>query len=118
MNSGGNIDATYKAAYPFKYDPYVQADFENGGMNNPGGLDKTQALLKEILEERYVTFFCQMLGFNDVRRTRKESVGIKLLPAIGDKLPERFFYDQEEINGNKNIPGQLPGLFDPTPVNK
>jgi hypothetical protein len=118
MNSGGYIDPTYVAAFPLKYEPYVEADFENGGMKNLGGLDETQALLKEVLEERYVTFFCQMLGFNDVRRTRKESVGVQLTPTIGDKLPERFLYDQEEITSNANIPNPQPGLFDPTPVNK
>jgi starch-binding outer membrane protein, SusD/RagB family len=118
MNSGGYIDPSYIAAYPLKYEPYVEADFENGGMKNPGGIDKTQALLKEILEERYVTFFCQMLGFNDVRRTRKESVGIQLTPAIGTRLPERLLYDQGEITGNANIPSPLPGMFDPTPVNQ
>ena len=118
MNSGGYIDATYVAAFPLKYEPYDDADFESGGMKNPGGLEKTQALLKEIMEERYVTFFCQMLGFNDVRRTRKESTGIQLIPAIGDKLTERFLYDQTEIVANKNIPSPVPGLFDPTPVNQ
>jgi len=118
MNSGGYVHPTYTAAFPFKYEPYIDSDFEVGGMNNPSGLDKTQALLKEILEERYVTFFCQMLGFNDLRRTRNESIGVKPPPAAGDKLPERFLYDLQEQTANLNAPDPLPGLFDPTPVNR
>ncbi len=118
MNSGGYIHSTYTTAFPVKYDPYIDADFENNGMNNPEGIDKSQALLKEILEERYVTFFCQFLGFNDIRRTRKEAVGIHLTPSIGDKLPERILYDEAEITANINAPSPLPGIFDPTPVNK
>lgn len=118
MNSGGYIDPTYVAVFPVKYEPYIENDFASGGMNNHDGVDKTQALLREVLEERYVSFFCQILGFNDVRRTRKESIGIPLVPAIGTKLPERFLYDESEISGNSNIPHPLPGLFDPTPVNK
>ncbi len=118
MNSGGYIDPTYRSAFPFRYDAYTGSDFEAGGINNPDNLDKTRALLEEILEERYVTFFCQLVGFNDVRRTRKEGVGVRLTPAIGNRLPERFFYGQNEINSNSNVPDPLPDLFEPTQVNK
>ncbi|GAB3276610.1 hypothetical protein GCM10027347_50250 [Larkinella harenae] len=118
MNSGGYIDPSYRAKYAFNYTAYTESDFAPGGMANPGQLDKTRALLEEILEERYVTFFCQLVGFNDVRRTRKEGIGIKLTPATGNRLPERFFYGQNEINSNANAPNPLPGLFEPTQVNK
>ncbi|MBL7734993.1 MAG: SusD/RagB family nutrient-binding outer membrane lipoprotein [Chitinophagaceae bacterium] len=118
MNAGGYIDPTYVEAFPVKYEPYTEADFEQAGMKNPGGLDKQQALLKEVLEERYVSFFCQILGFNDIRRTQKDAVGVRLSPATGAKLPGRLLYDQAEISGNSNVPNPLPGLFDPTPVNK
>lgn len=118
MNSGGYIDQTYRSRYALKYEAYAEADFVPGGMNNPGALDKTKALLEEILEERYVTFFARLIGFNDIRRTRKEGIGIKLTPSTGSRLPERFFYGQNEINSNANTPNPLPDLFEPTPVNK
>ncbi|MFD1141201.1 SusD/RagB family nutrient-binding outer membrane lipoprotein [Larkinella insperata] len=118
MNSGGYIDPTYRSKYALRYDAYTEPDFAPGGINNPGQLDKIRALLEEILEERYVTFFCQLIGFNDVRRTRKEGVGIPLTPSIGNRLPERFFYGQNEINSNANAPNPLPDLFEPTRVNQ
>lgn len=118
MNAGGYIDPTYRTRYALKYEPYAEADFAAGGMNNPGTLDKTRALLEEILEERYVTFYVRLIGFNDVRRTRKEGIGVKLTPATGNRLPERFFYGQNEINSNANVPNPLPDLFEPTQVNK
>lgn len=117
MNSGGYIHPTYATTHILLYAPYDAADFEHGGVENPDGIDNTQALLREILEERYVTFFCQFIGFNDVRRTRKESVGIQLTPSIGDKLPERMLYDEAEITANPNAPDPLPGIFEVTAMN-
>ena len=75
-------------------------------------------MLFRSLEERYVTFFGQIEGFNDVRRTRKEEVGIKLQPNTGSLLPERFLYPQSEIDSNPNTPSPLPGFFEPTEVNQ
>ena len=74
-----------------KYNPYIQSDFESGGIENLDNLTKEDALLREILEERYITFYGQIEGFNDVRRTRKELHGIKLMPNSGDKLPGDFY---------------------------
>lgn len=118
MNTGGYINETYTDAYPTTYAAYTEADFEAGGIENPLNVPVEQAFLQEVLEERWVTFFTQIIGFNDVRRTRNEPAGVKLTPSTGDKLPERFFYSIEEINSNPNIPTPLPGMFDPTPVNK
>ena len=88
------------------------------GFKNLNSVSKEDALLIEILEERYVTFFGQIEGFNDVRRTRKEDVGIKLQPNTGSLLPERFLYPQSEIDSNPNTPSPLPGFFEPTEVNQ
>ena len=118
LDEGGYLDATYQAAgFPYAYLPYEAADFEAGGLANESGLPTDQALLQEILEERYVTFFGQLLGFNDIRRTRKEAVGIKIQPNTGNQLPERFIYGQEEINSNTSVPNPVPDIFVPTPVN-
>lgn len=112
LNSGGYLHATYKVAGTYRYDPYVTADFAPGGMENTDGLTAENALFREILEERYVSFYGQHIGWNDERRTRKESVGIKLKPNIGSQLPGRFIYSQNELNSNANSPSPAPSLFD------
>ena len=101
-----------------QYDIYVTADFQAGGMENPDGLSTDDALLREILEERYVTLFGQIEGFSDTRRTIGESsVRVPVAPNSGTELPERFIYPQSEIDRNSSTPDPLPGLFEPTAVN-
>ena len=102
-----------------QYDVYVAADFDNGGIENTTGLSNTDALLREILEERYVTFFAQTEGFNDTRRTLGESlvrVPVPVVPKV--ELPQRFIYPQSEIDRNVNVPNPLPGFFEATAVNQ
>lgn len=118
LNTGGDLDATYKTGtYKYKYEPYVDADFAAGGIVNKDGITADQALLREILMERYVTFNGQILGFNDLRRTRKETVGVKLTPSAGTVLPERMIYSEAEVNSNTSAPKPVPGVFVTTPVN-
>lgn len=118
MNSGGyltNADPTQVL-----YAPYDGADFLSGGMENPDNLAQDAALLREIIEERYVTFFGQIEGFNDTRRTPtvyQPSVLVPVPPNTGDRLPQRFLYPQSELDRNANTPDPIPTLFDPTPVN-
>lgn len=100
-----------------QYDAYDAADFDNGGMENADGISSDDALLREILEERYVTFFGQVEGFNDLRRTMQESVRVPVQPNTGSALPERFLYPQTELDRNPNTPTPIPGFFDPTDVN-
>ena len=118
LNTGGYLDPTYKAAGNFRYEPYAASDFAINGLLNKPGIAPEQALLKEILLERYVTFFGQKLGFNDLRRTQKETAGVKIPINIGDKLPQRFIYSVEEINANSNAPFPIPGIFKVTQVNE
>jgi starch-binding outer membrane protein, SusD/RagB family len=114
MSGGGYIGVGYTDFYGYQYDAYVDADFEAGGMEN-FGLSKNAALLKEILEERYVTLVGQIEQYNDVRRT-KNAIG--LVPTQGSAIPQRFFYPQSEINTNSNTPKQVAAdLFKPTDVN-
>ncbi|MCB0641944.1 MAG: SusD/RagB family nutrient-binding outer membrane lipoprotein, partial [Phaeodactylibacter sp.] len=88
-----------------QYDAYEVADFENGGIENTDGLSAADALLREILEERYVTFFGQIEGFNDTRRTLNEAnVRVPVEPNVGSQLPQRFLYPTTEIDRNQNIP--------------
>ncbi len=82
-------------------------------------LTPDQALLREILEERYVSFFGQIEGFNDMRRTQNETlVRVPVLPNTGAQLPQRFLYPQSEIDRNTSTPGPIPGIFVRTPVNQ
>lgn len=102
-----------------QYDDYVTADFDNGGIENIDGLASGDALLREILEERYITLFSQIEVFNDTRRTENETlVRVPISPNTGDNLPQRFIYAQSEIDRNSNTPDPLPKLFDKTEVNQ
>jgi len=112
LNGGGYIDPTYQEAFTLAYEPFVAADFENGGIENADGLSANDALLREIVEERYVSFYGQTIAWNDERRTRGTVVGLPLTPNIGNQLPWRFVYSQNEINGNPdNVPNPVPGPF-------
>lgn len=117
LAAGGYM--TNAAPADIRYDAYETVDFETGGMENADGVASGDALLREILEERYVTFFGQIEGFNDTRRTEKEtSVRVPVQPNNGSSLPERFLYPTTEIDRNPNVPKPVPNFFDPTPVNQ
>lgn len=119
LNGGGGLDPTYASgSFTFKYEPYTLDDLSSGGLLNTTGLTTNEALLKEILMERYISFNGQILGFNDLRRTRKEAVGVKLTPTSGSALPERMIYSEAEVNSNTSAPRPVPGVFVPTPVNQ
>lgn len=102
-----------------RYEPYVTPDFDNGGLENPDGISPDNALLREILQERYVTFFGQIEGFNDTRRTQGETtVRVPVMPNVGSQLPQRFLYPTTELDRNSNVPRPVPDFFAPTPVNQ
>lgn len=104
------------------YDPYVAADFSAGGIENKGTLTADKALMKEIIEERYVTLYGTILPFNDARRLRKTendvNVPIPFTTPTATKHPERVIYAQNEINSNPNLPNPLPDLYAKTQVNQ
>jgi hypothetical protein len=103
----------------FKYDGYEATDFETGGIENIDGLPLNDALLREILEERYISFFGQIEGFNDTRRTINETtVRVPVMPNTGEQLPQRFLYPTIEIDRNSNVPNPVPDFFSPTKVNQ
>ncbi len=116
LNTGANINSGYLADGS-QYLPYVIADFAPGGIVNPtsAGLTQSNALLTEILKEKYVTLIGQIEQFNDVRRTHNF---LKIPPTTGNNLPQRFLYPQDEINTNPNTPKLSAGdLFTVTTVN-
>jgi hypothetical protein len=109
------------AADVTKYDAYVATDFDNGGMENPDNIVPLRALLREIVQERYITLFGTFAPFNDARRLRKNdsdlSVPFPFNNAIATQYPERFPYAQDELNANSNSPTE-PGIYTVTKVNQ
>lgn len=117
MASGGYLSNADLA--DVQYDAYELTDFENGGVENPDGISTNDALLREILEERYITLFGTTEGFNDTRRTEREStVRVPVTPNTGSLLPQRFLYPTTEIDRNDNVPTPVPDFFLPTAVNQ
>lgn len=110
---------------PGLYDDYEIADFEDGGIANPDGLTPEQALLKEILEEKYLTVFASIETFNDLRRTENYAEILNSTggldpsePEVLTDFPQRFPIAEGEVNGNENTPDPIPGIFDVTPANQ
>jgi len=97
------------------YDDYVIEDFRDGGMAAISGKTTAEALLYEVIEEKYASLIGQVEVYNDLRRT-DNLLGI---PATtGSAIPERFLVPQVEIDANSNAPSPIPGLFEPTPINQ
>ncbi|MBC7923589.1 MAG: SusD/RagB family nutrient-binding outer membrane lipoprotein [Ferruginibacter sp.] len=107
-----------------RYDAYQTADFEAGQLLNQAGSLREEALLKEILTEKYLSLIGQVEAFNDVRRARTLSgkrnvIGVLVKNSTAPGLPQRLLIPQSEINTNRSVDkNALPGLFDPTPVNQ
>jgi len=104
------------------YDDYVASDFQSGGMAHPGGgVSQEQALLKEILEEKYLVLISNIEAFADLRRTDnfaevKDPSNTVLSFSGSSRAPARFPISQDEITGNENSPDPPPSLFEPTPA--
>jgi starch-binding outer membrane protein, SusD/RagB family len=101
----------------FKYEPYDAADFAAGGMENNSGTTLTDqnALLREILQEKYVYLMGTYESFTDFRRTNN-AAQIQLKTGKAG-TPQRFLYPQVEINANPNTPSPVPSIVTKTPVN-
>ena len=104
------------------YDAYVAADFNPGGIENRGTLTADKALMREIIEERYVSLYGTILPFNDARRLRKTendvNVPIPFTTPTATQHPERVIYAQNEINANPKLPKPIPDLYLKTQVNQ
>tara|TARA_Y100000748_G_scaffold301350_1_gene301398 strand:+ start:1126 stop:2598 length:1473 start_codon:yes stop_codon:yes gene_type:complete len=122
LNQGGRINSAYRDAAKYKYEDYVEADFANGGMENSDGVTKEVALLREIIEERYVSGFGTYMPFNDHRRLRGagETNFIPPFPLNTDAATqhvERLPWAQDELITNPNKT-EDPGLYAKTEVNQ
>jgi hypothetical protein len=118
MASGGYLSRPNMANV--RYLAFDAADFNPGGIENTtGSLTPNEALLREILEERYVTFFGQLEVFNDIRRTQDEpNIRVRVVPNRGSELPQRFLYPQTELDANSSTPNPIPGFFQRTSANQ
>lgn len=113
-----------------KYDAYELADFEAGGMENTDNIATDRALLREIIEERYVSLFLSSAQFNDARRLRKDDSDLLIPfnpppppPLTSVPLIERFPYPVTVSSSNPNVPQQNmddeePSIFEPTQINR
>ena len=121
LNTGAMVNSNF-IGMPYSYMPYEEADFANGGMENADGIAPDRALLREIIEERYISGFGMYMPFNDARRLRKSDADIAvpfvLVDGPAPPFVERLPYSSEELNSNTNAPSEDPGLFTVTKVNQ
>ncbi|MEE9407454.1 MAG: SusD/RagB family nutrient-binding outer membrane lipoprotein [Polaribacter sp.] len=119
--ASGNAFNVVNGTDVLKYDAYVTADFANGGIENTDGINDTRALLREIVEERYVSGYGTFMPWNDARRLRKAdmdvSVPFPLNTGAATAHPERFLLSQKELDSNSNAPIGTT-IFDKTEVNQ
>ena len=122
LTSGGRLNATFNDSASILYEAYVDADFASGGMENPDGLSAETALLREIIQERYVSGFGTYMPFNDHRRLRGDGETDLIPPfplnttAATDHV-ERIPYAQDELSSNSTMDND-PGLYVKTEVNQ
>ncbi|MDZ4715240.1 MAG: SusD/RagB family nutrient-binding outer membrane lipoprotein [Cytophagales bacterium] len=109
--------ANLRSTFPTgTYVDFVSSDFDPAGIENPlGSMTANGALLREILEEKYVCLYGQIEGFNEIRRTNN---ALGLPPNTGTEIPQRFLYSQNEVNSNGKTPNPIPGLFEKTTMFK
>ncbi len=121
LNGGGGLNANF-SGMTHQYDAYVAADFDNGGMENADGISASDALLREIIEERYISGFGTFMPYDDARRIRVSdpSLGVPFPfnTNTATQHPERMPYSDDELNTNSNAPAEDPGIFTKTEVNR
>jgi hypothetical protein len=117
----GNLFDVLADTLEVNYEPFEAADFQTGGIENPDGVAAERAFLREVIEERYISGFAQLIAFDDARRLRSTDpdlvVPFPLNIGSANEYPERFIYANSEINANSNAPTP-PGILVPTPINQ
>lgn len=121
LDALNNARAANEQKFGGTYEDYEEADFESGGLVNPDGdLSRDEALLKEILEEKYLVLISNIEAYADLRRTENFA---EVQDSDGDvvtmdELPQRFPIAQSEVTGNENVPDPIPGIQSTTPANE
>ena len=122
LASGGRLNDTFNDSASILYEADDAADFADGGMENLDGVADVDALLREIIEERYVSGFGTYMPFNDHRRLRGEGKTNLIVPfplntTAASEHVERIPYAQDELASNSTI-DEDPGLYAETEVNQ
>ena len=121
LNTGGFLNANFDTL-AYTYEAYDESDFAAGGMENSDGIDATRALIREVVEERYVSGFLTWMPFDDHRRLRKSDSDVVVPFPLNDSSASghvgRLPYPSDELNANANAPGDDPGIFTTTEVNQ
>lgn len=115
LNEARALNAEY---YGASIDEFDLADFQSGGdfADVPSGVTQSveNALLTEILEEKYLSNIGQLEAFNDFRRTDNF---LQIALKQGESTPVgRFPYASIETQANSSAPEQ-PSVTSETPVN-
>lgn len=87
------------------------------GGSFPASSSSGDTLLKEILEEKYISLIGSLQVFHDARRTNN-LIGIPIKNPNTNILPQRFLYALTSINSNTNTPTASVGQYDLTKVNQ
>jgi hypothetical protein len=120
LNTGGPINDNFMDL-SFNYEAYEAADFMAGGMENMDNINQDRALLREIVEERYVSGFLTWMPFDDHRRLRKSDPDLVVPFPVNDSSAsghvQRLPYASDELNANGNAPAE-PGIFSATEINQ
>ena len=122
LTSGGRLNDTFNDSASILYEAYEAADFASGGMENSDNVSAETALLREIIEERYVSGFGTYMPFNDHRRLRGDGETNLIVPfplntTAASEHVERIPYAQDELSSNSTI-DEDPGLYAETEVNQ
>jgi len=94
---------------------HLETEYNIGG-GFPASSSSGNQLLKEILEEKYLSLIGSVQVFQDIRRT-DNLIGVQVKGTGHTTIPQRFLYPQTEINANSNFPG-LVDMFAKTPINQ
>ena len=117
--ASGYINGKTIAAEGRRYEAYVIEDFDTDGLANPINYPSVQeALIYEIIAQRYICFLMQYEAFNDYRRLAKAEPVVQLPVPLnaGTQRPERFIYPEQQINTNPNVPNPVPDQFTKLPI--
>jgi hypothetical protein len=117
----GNAFQKLVATDSLRYTAFTIQDFEAGGIENRDNKTTNIALLREIIQERYVATFLTHVPFEDLRRLSAKERDIAVLPTFNistaTKYPQRFIVAQSELSANTNAPKD-PGIFAETEINR
>lgn len=106
-------DETGALSHPNNVRASLRDEYNSNEEGFPNSSATGSMLLKQILEEKYITLIGEIVTFHDLRRTLNYlGVPNKTTGSTGaSEFPQRFLYPQTEVDTNSNIPTPLPEFF-------